>query len=305
MTNDYLKIAWRNLKKNKVFSFINIFGLTVGLTSFLLIALYVFDELTFDRFHKNANHIYRVIEKKVSPEGKETKSAGAGYQLSEKGKTDLPQIKDAARLIGLRRINVTSVETNNVFYEDYTLASPGFLTVFDFELLDGDRKTALTAPHSVIVTEETARKFFNTTAVVGKTLKLDEDSIPFRITAVLKDFPVNSHFSYHLLFSESSIAGDDFKKFASSDWNSGAFNTYLSLNENANALDVQAKINKMVLANTNSEKKEKTSYSLQPLKDIHFYSDDIEGNSGKKGNISYMYVFSIVACFVFFIGCIN
>src|SRR5215216_5037307 len=99
MLKNYFKIAWRNLMKNKVFSFINIFGLTIGLTSFLLIALYIFDELTFDAFHKNADNIYRVVEHKITPEGTETKIAGAAYQVSEKGKTDFPEIKDAARLL--------------------------------------------------------------------------------------------------------------------------------------------------------------------------------------------------------------
>src|SRR3954471_17255635 len=103
MLKNYFKIAWRNLVKNKVFSFSNIFGLTVGLTSFLLIALYIFDELTFDAFHKNADNIYRVIEHKITPEGKEIKNAGAGYQVSAKGKIDSPEIKDAARLLTFSR----------------------------------------------------------------------------------------------------------------------------------------------------------------------------------------------------------
>ena len=115
MIKNYFKIAWRNLMKSKVFSFINIFGLTIGLTSFLLIALYIFDELTFDAFHKNADNIYRVIQYKTTPEGKEIKTAGAGYQVSEKGKIDLPEIKDAARLLTFGRANVATIENTNVF----------------------------------------------------------------------------------------------------------------------------------------------------------------------------------------------
>jgi putative ABC transport system permease protein len=150
MFKSYFKTAWRSLTKNTLFSFINIFGLTVGLTSFLLIALYVFDEFTFDAFHKNANNIYRVVEDETTPEGKETKSAGAGYQISQKTVADLPEIKDAARFITFSRLNVSNAENNNVFYEDFTVANPGFLTVFDFKLLQGDRNTALTQPHTVL-----------------------------------------------------------------------------------------------------------------------------------------------------------
>ncbi len=112
--------------KNKIFSFINIFGLTIGLTSFLLIALYIFDELTFDRFHKNADNIYRIVQDKTSPEGKQTKIASVAYQLSEKSKADFSEIKDAVRLIVLGRANVSTSENTNVFYEDFWLGNPGF-----------------------------------------------------------------------------------------------------------------------------------------------------------------------------------
>src|SRR5258705_10881159 len=98
MIKNYFKIAWRNLMKNKVFSIINILGLAIGLTSFLLIALYIFDELTFDSFHKSVNNIYRVVDNKTSAEGKETKIAGAGYQVSEESKKDFPEIKNAVRV---------------------------------------------------------------------------------------------------------------------------------------------------------------------------------------------------------------
>ncbi|MCW3110129.1 MAG: FtsX-like permease family protein [Segetibacter sp.] len=305
MFKNYFKIAWRELAKSKVFSFINIFGLTIGLTTFLLIALYIFDELTFDRFHKNADNIYRVVEYKTSPQGKETKSAGAGYQVSEKAKTSLPSIKEGARLITLGRTNVGTKENTNVFYEDYTIGNPGFLTTFDFKLLQGDRNTALTAPHSVIVTEETAQKLFNTTDVLGRSIKIDADSTSFKITAVLKDFPVNSHLSFNLLFSESSIANDAFRNFINSDWNSGSFRTYLLLNDKTDAHKLETKINKLAADNESSDTKDKSRYVLQSLKDIHFYSNDIEGDSGKKGNITYIYVFSILALFVLFIACIN
>src|SRR5258708_3473660 len=107
MLKNYFRIAYRNLVKNKIFSFINIFGLTIGLTSFLLIALYIFDELTFDRFHRNAGNIYRVIEDKTTPEEKEKKIAAVGYQVSEKAIGDLPGIKNVFRFVALGRTNIS------------------------------------------------------------------------------------------------------------------------------------------------------------------------------------------------------
>lgn len=284
MLKNYIKTALRNLMKNKTFSFINIAGLTVGLTSFLLIALYIFDELTFDSFHKNANNIYRIVENKTSSTGKETKTAGAGYQVSEKAKSDFSEVKNAVRFLTFSRTNVSATENTNVFYADFTIANPGFLTTFDFKILQGDRNTALTAPHSVIITEKTAQKLFNSTDVLGKTIKVERDTLPFKITAVLKDFPVNSHLAFDLLFSESSITDNEFKKFINSDWSSGAFTTYLWLNDKTNVKKVESKINRLIAANQKENIGDKNTFMLQPLKDIHFYSNDIEGNSGKKGN---------------------
>ena len=126
MFKNYFKTASRNLWKHKTFSFINIAGLTIGLTSFILIALFIFDELTFDRFHKNADNIYRVVESKTSAEGKTSKRSGTGFQVSARAKTGLPEIKDVARISAFCRANVISGDNKaNVFYEDFIAGNPG------------------------------------------------------------------------------------------------------------------------------------------------------------------------------------
>lgn len=303
MIKNYFKIAWRNLIRHKIFSFINIFGLMVGLTTFLLIALYIFDELTFDSFHTHADNIYRVVNKKVSAEGKEAKVSSVAYQISETGKTAFPEIKKAARYSGAGRANMGTQENTNVFYEDYWFASKDFLEVLDFDFLAGDRKTALTAPFSVVLTEESAMKYFNSTNVIGKFIKVDRDSTPYTITAILKDIPVNSHLSFNMVFSESSIGNKRFKDFIITDWSSDSFVTYLLLDEKAEVENVEAKLNQLIKSKREADEKDKYAYSLQPLKDIHFYSADIEGQSG--GNLTYIYVFAVLAVFVLVIACIN
>ena len=305
MIKNYFKIAWRNLKKNRVFSFINIAGLTIGITSFLLIALYIFDELTFDRFYKNADNIYRIVENKTSTEGKLTKTTGAGYQVSVKAKTDIPEIKDAGRLSIFGRSNIATYENEKVFYEDFVIGNPGFFHVFNFPLVQGDPNTALSAPHTALVTEETANKLFGSTKVEGKSLKVANDTIPYKIAGVLKNFPVNSSISFNLIFSEASVTNEGFKKFISSDWNSGSFSTYFLLNNNADANKVGVKLDQLVAANYKNNSGIKSSLRLQSLKDIHFYSDDIGGYSGRKGSITYIYVFFIIGFFVLFIACVN
>ncbi|MEJ7586273.1 MAG: ABC transporter permease [Ferruginibacter sp.] len=305
MLNNYIRIGWRNIMKNKIFSFINIMGLTIGLTSFLLIALYIFDELTFDRFHKNEANIYRLINEKTTAEGKQTKNAGAGYQVCERSAKDLPEIKNTVRFITLSRTNVAAIENTNVFYENYTLANNGFLTTFDFRLLQGDRNSALTAPHSVVITEGMAQKLFGTRDAMGKAIKVDRDSTPFKVTGILQNFPANAHLNFNLLFSESSMTDNEYKKFINADWNSGAFTTYFLLADKVDTRKTALKIDQMVAANQPKEVKDKSRFVLQPLKDIHFYSEKIGGDSGKQGNITYIYVFCIVALFVLLIACIN
>ncbi len=307
MFTNHLKIARRNLWKHKTFSFINTLGLTIGLTSFILIALFIFDELTFDRFHKNTDKIYRVVENKISAEGTTTRRAGTGMQVSERAKTGFPEIQDIARISKYWRPDIRPGDNPaNVFHEDFIAANPGFLNVFSFPLLYGDRGSALTEPKSVILTEETAKKFFGSSNVVGKLLFFDNDSVPYKVTAVLKNLPVNSSISFNLLVSESSIMNiPEAREHFANDWTSGAFSTYFLLNHNADIPALNAKLDNLIATNHKTEPGVKSQVQLQALKDVHFYSSDIEGNSGKKGNIFYIYVFLIVACFIIFIACIN
>ena len=308
MFKNYFKTAFRNLWKHKTFSFINITGLTIGLTSFILIALFIFDELTFDRFHKHADHIYRVVESKASADGKTEKRTGTGFQVSARAKTDLPEIKDAARISVYSRAKFASVDNKaNAFYEDYTVVNPGFLSVFSFPLLYGDRSSALTEPKAVVMTEESAKKYFGTSNAVGKLLMVaDWDTLPYKVTAVLKNFPVNSSIAFNLVVSEANFLNNpEAKEFFATDWTSGAFATYFLLNNNTDIPALNNKLDNLIAANHKADAGVKSHVQLQALKDVHFYSGDMEGNSGKKGNISYIYVFLIVACFIIFIACIN
>src|SRR5580698_8179181 len=224
MINSHFKTAWRNSWKNRVSSFINVIGLTIGLTSFILIALYIFDELTFDRMHADAGNIYRVVERTTSPEGITEKRAGTGFQVSASAITGFPEIKDVARLSKYWRPDITTGDNKaKVFHEDFIAGNPGFLNVFSFPLISGDRNTALTEPKSVILTEQTAKRFFGSTHVLGKLLFFDNDSVPYKVTGVLKNFPVNSSISFNLLVSEASLLNNpDAKEWVANDWTSGA-----------------------------------------------------------------------------------
>ena len=307
MINNHFKTAWRNIWKNRVSSFINIIGLTIGLTSFILIALYIFDELTFDKSHTEAANIYRVVENKAFEGGKTEKRAGTGAQVSVRAKASFPEIRDVARISSYWRASVTTGDKRTTaFQEQFIAGNPGFLTVFSFPLLAGERSSALTEPKSVVLTAETAKKFFGNTDIVGRSLYFDNDSVPYKVTAVLQNFPANSSISFDLIVSESSFLNNPgAKDWIANDWNSGAFTTYLLLNKNTDVAALNTKLDNLIAANHTPDAGVKSQIQLQPLKDIHFYSNDIQGDSGKKGNISYIYVFLIVACFIIFIACIN
>ena len=223
---NFFKMFWRNVQKNKIYSFINIFGLTAGLVSFLLIALYVFDEFTYDRFHKKAPSIYRVVETKTSREGKVTKVVSVAANVSTKAKQELPEVLNATRFSMLGRSNMSNEENAKVFYESYFLADSSFMKIFDFPLVEGDAATALSAPYSVVITDKTAIKLFNTKNAVGKTIRTDRDSIPYRITAVVS-IPANSHLQFNMLFSESTLySAQQSMNFINNDWTSNTFVTY-------------------------------------------------------------------------------
>jgi putative ABC transport system permease protein len=307
MIKNHFTTAWRSLWKNRVSSFINIIGLTIGLTSFLLIALYVFDELTFDRFHADASNIYRVVENKTFPEGKTAKRAGTGFQVSARATTGFPEIRDVARISQYWRATVTSGDNRTkIFQEDFIAGSPGFLSVFSFPLVYGDRGSALAEPRSVVLTVTSAKKFFGKADAVGRSLYFDNDSVPYQVTGVLKNFPANSSISFDLLVSEASLLTNPAAKaWVANDWTSGAFATYFLLNDHTDIPALDKKLDNLISANHPADAGVRSLVELQALKDVHFYSDDIQGNSGKKGNISYVYVFLIVACFILFIACIN
>jgi putative ABC transport system permease protein len=305
MLNNYLKIALRNLLNHKAYSFINLFGLTTGLVCFLLIALYLFDELTFDAFHKDADRIYRVIEHKTSAAGKESNLAEVASNISVASKSNLPEVEYATRATELGRAKITTTENNQAFYEHYYIADASFFKVFDFPVVQGNPQSALSTPYSVVITEPTAIKLFGHTNVTGKQVRNERDPNPYTVTAVIK-IPTNSHLQFNLLFSEVTqiSRAEGFRNFVTSDWTSNAFATYLKLKTGHSPATTAAAIDKIVASHQAANRTEKSSFLLQPLKDIHFHSTDIDEGS-QSSNLMHVYVFALVGLFVLLIACIN
>jgi putative ABC transport system permease protein len=313
MIKNYFKIAWRNLLKNKTFSLINIIGLASGLACFILMALYVADELSYDKYNEKANRIYRVNSDIVFG-GSKLHMAQAPDLMGPTLKKDYPQVEEYVRFYdagGIKRMkkgNEYLRETNTV-YADSTL-----FNVFTLPAVAGNTKTALNEPNTVVITESTANKYFGTPDAVGKTIATGNDQNEiYRVTAVIKDMPHNSHFNFDFIFSMKNVEYN-WGNFLSSN-----FSTYILLKEGTDpkrfAKNLDVILNTYVLAQAKQIMKvnsidefekagNKLGYSLMPLTDIHLYSDRT-AEMGVNGNIQYVYIFSAVALFVLLLACIN
>ncbi len=314
MIKNYFKIAFRSLWKNKLYTMLNVAGLTFGISCFLLIGLYLFDELTFDEQHGKADRIYRVIENKTV-NGEASTTAAAGYKLAEESKRSIAEVENTTHLQRTGRANILATENpTNFFQETVTVADANFLQIFDFPLVSGDRKTALQEPNSIIINENLAKRLFNKTDVVGKTLEFSFiDSTPLKITAVLKNHPRNSSFDFSSVLSEATFLPDsNYKSMLARDWLSNNFSVYALLRPDANAKAVSEKMTKLVHDNFQTPSGTSFSYSLQSLKDIHLNSKGIVDGARNsnveaitQGSTYYIKIFSFVALFVLLIAGIN
>ncbi|HEY1056235.1 MAG TPA: ABC transporter permease, partial [Emticicia sp.] len=313
MFSNYVKIAWRNLFKNKLYSLLNIAGLTFGLICFFLIGLFVFDELTFDEQHSQADRIYRLIEHK-SEKGEQTVIAGGSFKVAEEAKKVIGEVENTTRMSRVGRGNMINPQRPEInFQEDVTMVDGNFLKIFDFPLVEGNRETALVEPNTIVVTEELALNRFNTTKVLGKTLKFNFIDAPLRITGVLKNHPKNSSFTFNNLLSEATNYNAIYlQNLMHSDWLSDNFSVYFLLKPQSNVGNVALKLKNLVLKNYKPETGTTFSFELQNLKDIHLKSEEIYDGARNsnvtaiaQGNPLYIKIFIYIALFVLLIAGIN
>ena len=314
MIKNYFKIAVRNLWKNKGYSAINIFGLAIGLCTCLLITLYITDELGYDRFYKNADRIFR-INTDVRIGGANTHLAQTSDMMGQLLKKDYPQVEEYTRLYSNEGNKF--IKKGNEFIDEKNVANADstFFNVFTLPALEGDIKTALNEPNTVVITGSTAKKYFNSPNVLGKIIEVKngEATVPYTITAVINDIPHNAHFHFDFLFSMKNV------NYEWGQFTSHNFYTYLLLKPGTDykafQKDFEKYIDDYVLPqarqfmhiNTMDEFKKAGNiieYSLMPLTKIHLYSD-YNFELSPSGNIQYIYIFAAVALFILIIACIN
>ncbi len=266
MIRNYIKIAFRNLWRHKSFSFINITGLAVGMTAFLLIVMYVSFETSYDKFHTKADQVYR-LNVDIKSANDVMKQSVSSAPMGPAIKADFPEVLESTRIFDDDEI----VKVNNqLFKEDKVfLAEPSIFDVFSFPMLKGDPKTSLKDPYSVVLTETTAKKYFGSADPMGKTL-LVNGKTPVAVTGVVKDVPNNSQFKFDLLYSLSSLE----KQYPGrlEQWGNFGNYTFLLLAKGTNAAQLQAKFPAFLRKHISEEKRRQGSnyeLFLKPLKDVY------------------------------------
>ncbi|HEX4850276.1 MAG TPA: ABC transporter permease, partial [Puia sp.] len=312
MFTNYLKIAWRNLLRNKVFSIINITGLAIGLGCFLLIALYVLDELSFDRWTANADRVYR-INSDIRFGGGDLHMPLTSDMMGGLLKKDYPQVEQYTRIYVSSGSKL--IRKDNTFINETQVANVDstFFDIFTIPAIAGDTRHALDQPNTVVVTESAAKKYFASTDVIGKTIEVGRDNEQYKITAVIRDIPENSHFHFNFLFSMKNV------KYDWGQLTSHNFHTYLRLRPGTNPKDFEKNFDQytdkyvlpyaktFIKINSMEEFRKagnKLEYTLMPLDRIHLYSDRVYELT-PSGNVQYVYIFSAVALFILLIACIN
>ncbi|WP_425638070.1 ABC transporter permease [Algoriphagus yeomjeoni] len=311
MWKNYLKIAYRNLLKKKVYSFINIVGLGIGMACCVLIFMFVQDELSYDKYHEKGDRIYRLTHGSSSPEGVEEGAEAEPFWVWHNAPVGpamqeyFPEVEKIVQFSGrsdlLLSYGETTQQEDGVFFMDSTA-----FDVFSWELLEGDPKTALMAPFSIVLTESTAKRYFGNEDPMGKTLKGSEsagraNAGDYTVTGVMPDVPSNSHFKFNALLSLSTFKQSRPGVFE--EWGYVDFYTYFLVNEGFDQVAFEQKIPDFVEMNY-PYKEDPYTIHVEALKDVYLRTT-ADRQPGETGSLSNIYVFSIIGLFILGIAIIN
>jgi putative ABC transport system permease protein len=321
MLINYLKVALRSIFRNKLTAFINIAGLALAITCALMIYLYVTNEVSYDRYNTNEDRIYRITRDFLSADGNANlKLANVAPPIGPLIKNDFGEVEAMARtvnfgyVIGLEE----NGELKKVFNEEYLfVVEPDIFKIFDIDVQSGNQATSLERPFTVMLSEKTAKRYFNDTEVIGKRLRAN-NTYDLEVTGVYKDFPAESHWHPELLVSFSTLNDSTVygKRRLETNWGNNAFGTYVLLEEGANPENVQSKLPDFIkshfgpyaIANFGApadfDATKTTRLFIEKVTDIHLKSsraDELETN----GNANSVYLMAIIGIFIILIACFN
>ncbi len=298
MFKNYFKVALRSIRKNKLYSFVNIIGLTTGITGCILIGLFIWNELSYDNFHKNGARIVRTTME-YGGGGTVNKTAMTGTKTGPQLKRDFPQIEAFSRTVKTPRsvANGTKVfNESNVLYAD-----ADFFKMFSFKLLRGNAATVLESPNKIVLTERTAKKYFGDSDPIGKTVRIN-DILDVEVTGIADEAPLNSQIKFDMVvsFTTLSVAKTE-------EWFSANYITYFLLHDAAQINPFQQQVKqymaKVSKGDLHLEGSDYLTYNLEPFTSVHLHSslDGLEPN----GNITYIYVLGVIAILILLIACVN
>jgi len=309
-----LKIMLRSLNKSKLFTALNGIGLAVGLAGFMLIAAYVIDELSFDRFHENTERIVRV-DAHIGIGESSLDMAQTSDMMGGVLKNDYPEVAEYTRIYAATGSKLIKKGAHWINEPGVAHVDSTFFRVFTFHGLSGNLNSALNGPNKVVLSASAAKRYFNTTDAIGKTLETNDDgNTVYEVTAVIEDMPRNSHFRYDFLFSMGNAHYGDWGEFLSHN-----FNTYLLLQPGTDYKALEAGLEQYVVKyclpaaqgmmqiSSMEEFRQQGNrfyYALTPLTDIHLHSN-LTGELGPNGNIQYVYIFGAISLFILLIACVN
>ena len=300
MIKNFVKITLRNMKRQKLYAFINIAGLSVGLLVCILMVLYIRFELTFDNFHANADRIYRINAHDL---GRDLKFAGTQALLASTLKSDFPEVKYAARVVDWRGYFRYSSEDKDQMFSEITFfcVDPDFKDIFTYPLVTGDAD-ALAEPFALFITQKLADKYFRDENPLGKTVSFD-NRYEFVIRGVLKDVPENSYLQFDLLASMATLNTLWGEKWLNR-WVSHDFNTFVMLEKNADPVQFEEKLRKFIRPPDIGHEEERDVYFSQSLRQIHFGAG-LRNEEGETNDIRYIYILSVTVLFILLIACFN
>jgi len=315
MFRNYLKIAFRSLRKSKGFTALNIIGLAAGLGVCLLIVLYVTDELSYDRYNVNADRIYR-IDEDVYLNNTRFETATISKFFGPTLVASYPKIQQMVRFRDNGGNQLVRKGNDHILDHHFTFADSTIFKVFTLPMIAGDPNTALNNPHSIVIDESAARRYFNSTDVIGRTLEIGRNNTPLKITGVIRDMPAQSHF--HFSFIRPIREAYSFNDPSDNDWLSSNYYTYILAQPGITQAEVQKDVDAVVnlnigrvlqeLVHASVADLEKAGnhfrYPITPLTDVHLHSNkssELEANS----NIQFVYIFSVIAVLILLIACVN
>ncbi|MCF7792826.1 MAG: ABC transporter permease [Candidatus Cloacimonetes bacterium] len=300
MIKNYFKIAFRNIWKNKTYSAINIIGFAIGLASCLLILLFVNNEISFEKMHKNGDNIYRIAVN-LSHGDNKIPFASVMPPLAPALEEEFPEVIDAVRIRQMQPDYQFEYDNRELGEMDVVFTESSFFDIFSFELISGDKQDVLTEPFSIVISQQTAEKYFGNEFIVGKTLS-DENGNIFTITGIMEKPATNTQMDFDVLASYSSLKA---MGMYSEQWGQfGTDHVYILADENLIPEEFEAKLPDLVLKKTNSAMASMIILMVQPFKEIYFYSH-INNEFSPSGDIDQVYLFSAIAFLIMLIACLN